>query len=87
MNNQKNNTRKKERVYLPSARSGRDPQGDGWSEDGGKVFRDAPCPFFYLAVLKNDIDISLSSLNYSRVDIAADARHSDEVVVLHVEEE
>ena len=34
--------------YLPSARSGRDPQGDGWSEDGGKVFRDAP---------KTDMDI------------------------------
>jgi hypothetical protein len=46
-----NNTNEKERVYLPSARSGRDPQGDGWSEDGGKVFRDAPCLFFYLAIL------------------------------------
>ena len=58
MNNKKNNTRKKERVYLPSARSGRDPLGDGWSEDGGKVFRDAPSPFFYLTGLYNGMDIS-----------------------------
>jgi hypothetical protein len=36
---------------------------------------------------QDDRDISYSSLNYSRVEIAADARHSDEVVVLHVEEE
>jgi hypothetical protein len=38
--------------YLLSARSGRDPQGDGWSEDGGKVSRDAPGLTSDLAVLQ-----------------------------------
>jgi hypothetical protein len=47
--------------YLLSARSGRDPQGDGWSEDGGKAFRDAPYPFYYKLDLGDDMDISFLS--------------------------
>ena len=29
-------------------------------EDVGKVFRDAPCFLFYLAILQNGMDISFS---------------------------